>query len=111
MDRVTKEMFELILNKLDGMDGRFDNLEGRFDRLEGRFDNLEGRFGDLEGRFGNLEGRVGSLEGEVKEFRAEMKDQIKGLDGKMDMIYNRLKSDIDELKPVPGAKYTVVKEQ
>ena len=82
MDRVTKEMFELILNKLDKLEGRFDGLEGRF----------------------------GSLENEVKEFRAEMKDQVKGLDGKLDIIYNRLKSDIGGLKPVPGAKYTVVKE-
>ena len=82
MDRVTKEMFELILNKLDKLEGRFDGLEGRFD----------------------------CLENEVKEFRAEMRDQVKGLDGKMDIIYNGLKSDIDDLKPVPGAKYTVVKE-
>lgn len=75
MDRVTKEMFEVILNKLDKMDGRFDTLEGRFD----------------------------SLENEVKEFRAEMKEEIKGLDGKIDMIYNKLNNDIKQ-------KYTLVKE-
>lgn len=75
MDRVTKEMFEVILNKLDKMDGRFDTLEDRFD----------------------------SLENEVKEFRAEMKEEIKGLDGKIDMIYNKLNNDIKQ-------KYTVVKE-
>jgi len=89
MDRVTKEMFEVILNKLDKLDGRFDDLEGRFDGLEGRFD---------------------SLENEVKEFRAEMKDEIKGLDGKIDLIYHKLKSDIDGLKPMPDTKYTIVKE-
>ena len=82
MDRVTKEMFEVILNKLDKIDGRFDTLEGRFDNLEGRFDNLEN---------------------EVKEFRAEMKEEIKGLGGKIDMIYNKLNNDIKQ-------KYTVVKE-
>jgi len=75
MDRVTKEMFEVILNKLDKMDGRFDTLEGRFD----------------------------SLENEVKEFRAEMKEETKGLDGKVDLIYNKLNNDIKQ-------KYTVVKE-
>jgi peptidoglycan hydrolase CwlO-like protein len=75
MDRVTKEMFEVILNKLDKMDGRFDTLEDRFD----------------------------SLENEVKEFRAEMKEEIKGLDGKIDMIYNKLNNDIKQ-------KYTLVKE-
>jgi len=89
MDRVTKEMFEVILNKLDKIDGRFDTLEGRFDNLEGRFDNLEN---------------------EVKEFRAEMKEEIKGLDGKIDLIYHKLKSDIDELKPKPASKCTAVKE-
>jgi len=97
MDRVTKEMFELILNKLDKMDGRFDKLEDRFDGLEGRFDKLEGRFD--------------SLENEVKEFRAEMKDEIKGLDGKIDLIYHKLKSDINNLNPQPGSKYTIAKEE
>jgi len=96
MDRATKEMFEVILNKLDKIDGRFDTLEGRFDTLEGRFDTLEGRFDNLEN--------------EVKEFRAEMKEEIKGLDGKIDLIYHKLKSDIDELKPKPASKYTAVKE-
>ena len=92
MDRVTKEMFEVILNKLDKLDG----LEGRFDRLEGRFDKLESRFDGLEN--------------EVKEFRAEMKDRIKGLDGKMDIIYNKLKSDIDSLNCNPKQKYNIVRE-
>lgn len=83
MDRVTKEMFEIILQKLDKLEGRFDGLEGRFD----------------------------SLENEVKEFRAEMKDQIKGLDGKMDIIYNKLKSDINDLNPTSNSKYTIAKEE
>ncbi len=93
VDRVTKVMFETILKKLD----KFDILEDRFDGLEKRFDGLEQRF-------------VG-LENEIKDFRAEMKDQIKGLDGKMDIIYNKLKSDIDDLKPKLGSKYTIVKEE
>lgn len=75
MERVTKEMFEVILNKLDKIEGRFD-----------------------------------SLETEVKEFRAEMKDQIKGLDGKMDLIYHKLKSDINNPNPSPSSKYTIAKE-
>jgi hypothetical protein len=83
LDRVTKEMFELILTKLDKIDGRFDGLEGRFD----------------------------GLENEVKEFRAEMKDQIKGLDGKMDLIYHKLKSDITGQSPDLNPKYKVIKEE
>lgn len=85
MDRVTKEMFEIILTKLD----KIDSIEGSINKLEGRFD---------------------SLENEVKEFRAEMKDQVKGLDGKMDIIYHKLKSDIDNLNSNPKHKYNVVKE-
>lgn len=99
MDRVTKEMFEIILHKLDKLDG----LEGRFDGLEGRFDGLEGRFDRLEGRFDGLEN-------EVKEFRAEIKDQIKGLDGKIDITYHKLKSDIDNLSSSPKQKYNVARE-
>lgn len=89
MDNETRKMFEKILERLDRIDGRTDRQDGRLDRIEGRFD---------------------SLENEVKEFRAEMKDQIKGLDGKMDIIYNKLKSDINCLPPDPNPKYKVVKE-
>jgi predicted nuclease with TOPRIM domain len=104
LDRVTKEMFELILTKLDKIDGRFDTLEGRSDGFDSRFDKLEGRFDGLEGRFDGLEN-------EVKEFRAEMKDQIKGLDGKMDLIYHKLKSDIAGQSSDPNPKYKVIKEE
>jgi predicted nucleic acid-binding Zn-ribbon protein len=90
MDRVTKEMFEVILQKLDKLEGRFDGLEGRFDGLEKRFDGLET---------------------EVKEFRAEMKDQVKGLDGRMDIIYHKLNSDINDLNPTPKQKYNVAREE
>lgn len=75
MDRVTKEMFEVILKKLDKIEGRFD-----------------------------------SLETEVKEFRSEMKDQIRGLDDKMDLIYHKLKSDISNLNHTTSSKYNVAKE-
>jgi hypothetical protein len=39
-----------------------------------------------------------------------MKDEIKGLDGKIDLIYNKLKSDINNISPQPTSKYTIAKE-
>ena len=35
------DVAKLILQKLEGLEGKFDGLEGRFDKLEGRFDGLE----------------------------------------------------------------------
>jgi len=89
VDNETREMFEKIIERLDRIDGRSDRQDGRFDRIEGRFDNLEN---------------------EVKEFRAEMKDQIKGLDGKMNLICHKLKSDLDSLNNDPKQKYRIERE-
>lgn len=66
---------------------------------------------EVKAMFRTILDRFDSLENEVREFRADMKDQIKGLDGKMDLIYHKLKSDIQCLTPDIKSKYKVIKEE
>src|SRR5665648_520740 len=41
MEKDLKDMFELILNKLDGINSRLDGIDTRMDRFELRMDEVE----------------------------------------------------------------------
>ena len=41
MDNENREMFQLLFEKLDNIEGRLDNIEGRLDKVESRLNNLE----------------------------------------------------------------------
>lgn len=71
MDKETKQMFELILKKLDGLDGRIGGLDGRIGGLEEKFDGLEARQESMEKRQDEMYLLFRSLEENVKVTRAE----------------------------------------
>ena len=58
MDNETKQMFELIINKLDNIESRQCRMEARLDKLETRFDEFETRLDKLETRFDEFESGV-----------------------------------------------------
>lgn len=60
-----QNLFEPIIQRIDGLESRFDKLEARFDKLEVRFDKLELRFDKLESKFNKLEVRFDKLEKKV----------------------------------------------
>ena len=95
-----RELLELLVKQVAGIDkrldrqeSRFDGLESRFDGLESRFDGLESRFDGLETRFDGLDKRVGAIEidlASVKEtvvrIENEHGQQLKALlDGQVHM--------------------------
>lgn len=41
MDKETKDMFNLILQKLDGVDARLDGMDKRFDAMDARLDTMD----------------------------------------------------------------------
>lgn len=96
MDNETKQMFEIIINKIDKMDGRLDNMDGRLDKMDGRVSSLENELKEFREEF--------------KEFKKEMKEEHKLADGKIDMIYNKLNKDIEEIKNKPEPKFKIVRE-
>ena len=50
MDNEIKEMFGVILNKLNGIESRIDRIELRMDRFELRMDKFELRMNKLDSR-------------------------------------------------------------
>ena len=79
MDKELKEMFSLILQKLDGVDRRFDAVEARLDGMDRRFEAVEARLDALDTGLRNVRLK---LENEIAE-------NIKRVDeGHMDLSRN-----------------------
>lgn len=64
MDKELKEMFNLILQKLDGVDRRFESMEARLDGMDRRFDAVEARLDALDTGLRNVRLK---LENEIAE--------------------------------------------
>lgn len=62
MDNETKEMFQLLLSKFDGMDKRFEGIEKRLDGMDKRLDGMDKRFDGIDKRLDGMEKRLESVE-------------------------------------------------
>ena len=86
MDKETKDMFNLILQKLDGMDKRFDAMDVRLDGMDKRFDAMGVRLDGMDKRFDAMGVR---LDGMDKRFDA-MDARLDGMDKRFDAMDERL---------------------
>ena len=86
MDKETKDMFNLILQKLDGMDKRFDAMDVRLDGMDKRFDAMGVRLDGMDKRFDAMDVR---LDGMDKRFDA-MDARLDGMDKRFDAMDERL---------------------
>ena len=87
MDKETKDMFNLILQKLDGMDKRFDAMDVRLDGMDKRFDAMGVRLDGMDKRFDAMDAR---LDGMDKRFDA-MDERLDIMDEKIDAMNTELR--------------------
>ncbi|NLM13211.1 MAG: hypothetical protein GX209_05655 [Epulopiscium sp.] len=104
MDNDIKQMLEVILN-------RFDKVDERFDRVDNRLDKMDGRLDMMDDRLDKMDNHLKGLENELHDFRLEMKEEIRGINTKIDLIYNKLNSDMEQIKNKPEPKFKIVREQ
>lgn len=71
MDKETKQMFELVLQKLGGMDKRFDSMDKRFDGIDARLDGIDVRLDGIDKKQEEMYLMQRSLEENIKVTRAE----------------------------------------
>ncbi|WP_058484833.1 hypothetical protein [Defluviitalea phaphyphila] len=103
MDNDIKAMFKIILDRLDSVDSRLDKVDSRLDKVDSRLDKVDSRLDKVDSR-------LDKLETELHDFRLEMREEIRGLDTKIDLIYNKLNSEIEELKN-NEPKFKIVREK
>ena len=92
MDKELKEMFNLILQKLDGVDRRFESMEARLDGMDRRFDAVEARLDGMDRRFDAVEAR---LDGMDKRFEA-VEARLDALDTGLRNVRLKLENEIAE---------------
>ncbi|TCT16264.1 hypothetical protein EDC18_102281 [Natranaerovirga pectinivora] len=71
-----KQMFNLVLNKLDKIDTRLDQIEQRLDKVEQRLDKVEQRLDKVEQRLDSLEHRMEKLEDRVDLIETTQKEMF-----------------------------------
>ena len=76
MDKELKEMFNLILQKLDGVDRRFESMEARLDGMDRRFDAVEARLDGMDKRFEAVEARLDALDTGLRNVRLKLENEI-----------------------------------
>ena len=92
MDKELKEMFSLILQKLDGVDRRFESMEARLDGMDRRFESMEARLDGMDRRFDAVEAR---LDGMDKRFEA-VEARLDALDTGLRNVRLKLENEIAE---------------
>lgn len=93
MDKELKEMFNLILQKLDGVDRRFESMEARLDGMDRRFDAVEARLDGMDKRFEAVEARLDALDTGLRNVRLKLENEIaenikRVAEGHMDLSRN-----------------------
>ena len=86
MDKETKDMFNLILQKLDGVDRRFESMEARLDGMDRRFDAVEARLDAMDTRLDALDTGLRNVRLKLEN---EIAENIKRVaEGHMDLSRN-----------------------
>lgn len=88
-------MFELMLNKLDGMDKRLDNIDNRLDGVDKRLDSVEVRLNGIDKTLEVMDGRLVELE----KNQNTILNFVSNADTEFAKIEEKAK-DIDKLKKV-----------
>lgn len=95
MDKEMREMFKLVLGKLDSLEQHVGNLEKRMDGLEHRMDNLEHRMDALEKHVDDFEKRVDKKICGIEIRLEEMQHDINACILQLDAVHLLLKRDTE----------------
>ncbi len=76
MDAEIKQMFGVILGKLDSMDNRLGSLENKVDSMDGRLGSLENKVGSLDSKVGSLDSKVTKNSLDIEVIRNDIKTII-----------------------------------
>lgn len=64
-----REVLDLVLEKLSGVEGKVSGVEGKVSGIEGKVSGIEGKLSGIEGRLSSLEADVTEIKGQMVELR------------------------------------------
>ena len=85
---------EMILQAINGINGRLDKMDGRLDKMESRLDKMESRLDNMDSRFDKMESRFDNMESEMNQRFDTLEKKVTRLEI---IIENDIKPDIKKL--------------
>ena len=85
---------EMILQAINGINGRLDKMDGRLDKMESRLDKMESRLDNMDSRFDNMDSRFDKMESEMNQRFDTLEKKVTRLEI---IIENDIKPDIKKL--------------
>jgi chromosome segregation ATPase len=73
VDTELKEMFGVILLKLDSLDKKVDSLDARVDSLDKKVGSLDARVGSLDKKVGSLDEKVTQNSVEIESIKSDIR--------------------------------------
>ena len=78
------EKLDLILTKIESIDGRLDKVDERLDKIDGRLDKvderldkIDERLDKMDERFDRVETRLDHLETDVKDIKLTIENEVR----------------------------------
>ncbi len=121
MDAEIKQMFGVILGKLDSMDNRLgslgnkvDSMDGRLGSLENKVDSMDGRLGSLENKVDSLDSKVGSLDSKVGSLDSKvgsLDSKVGSLDSKVGSLDSKVTKNSLDIEVIRNDIKTIIEVQ
>lgn len=67
-----RELLELILSKVNGIETRMDRIEAKIESMETRIKQLEAEVAAVQEKIGSMEERISKMEASFTEMQAEL---------------------------------------
>ncbi len=83
MDKEIKQMFQIILDKLNGMEKRQESMDNKLESIEKRQESMDNRLESIEKRQESMDNRLKSIE----KRQESMDNRLKSIEKRQDEMY------------------------
>ena len=92
------ELGHRIDERFDRVDERFAHVDERFKEVDRQFEQVDRRFGEVDRRFEQVDRRFDRLEDELKTGFSQVRDEMKGVEAKIDETNRERQAEFNALQ-------------
>ena len=82
----TRPIWEQVLVRLDGIDGRLNGIDGRLDGIDGRLDGIDARLDGIDARLDGIDARLDGLDKRIDNLGLDTRAGFKRLERQMGQL-------------------------
>ena len=77
MDAEIKEMFGLILSKLDGMQNQINNMQNQIDSMQNQMDSMQNQMDSMQNQMNSMQDKIDKNTTEINHLRCFIEEEIR----------------------------------